>query len=85
MRNIIMLGLMLAISAAISFPALGDTVFSSDFQGQKIDEAPAKWVNVVPGQAGTTGVIAEDPQDANNNDYEDNGSGRTQCACGGDG
>ncbi len=61
-----MLGLMFAVSAAMSFPAPGDTVFIDDFQGQKIDEAPAKWVNIIPGQAGTTGVIAEDPQDAGN-------------------
>ena len=66
MRRTIMLGLMLAMAAAISFPALSGTVFSDDFQGQQVDEAPAKWVNVMPGQVGTTGVIAEDPQDAGN-------------------
>jgi len=66
MGKIIVLSLALAVSIAISLPALGSMVFSDDFQGQQVDEAPAKWLNVMPGQAGTTGVIAEDPQDAGN-------------------
>jgi hypothetical protein len=66
MRNTIVLILVFAMYTAISLPALSNTVFSDDFQGQQVDEAPAKWMNVMPGQAGTTGIIAEDPQDANN-------------------
>lgn len=66
MCKTIVLNLIFAMSIVISFPVLSGTIFSDNFQNQKVDEVPAKWANVMPDKPGTTGIIAKDPQNANN-------------------
>lgn len=66
MRKIIISVLIFSISAAINFPLIGDTVFSDDFQSEEVDQDPTRWMNITPDPPRTTGIIAEDPQDAGN-------------------
>jgi hypothetical protein len=63
-RNLLIYTAMLLCLTVISLPALGDVIFQDDFEAENLNDAPANWINVDPGNPGTTGVIAQDPQDA---------------------